>query len=138
MESIIAKKHCAESDCGEDDCGEGNKTLAGPGPLYHCGEKNCAEEEVRQSDSLSIEESGGEEEDIAVTLFITQMAYALLEGRVTPTDIYEGMVLANCGDKNVARHIRDRAVAEAALYRVEEEEEKKQEREALSTPKVLH
>lgn len=90
-----------------------------------------------QTLSLSIEESGGEEEDIAVTLFITQMAYALLEGRVTPTDIYEGMVLANCGDKNVARHIRDRAVAEAALYRVEEEE-KKQEREALSTPKVLH
>jgi len=110
------KNNCRETHCGEDDCAE-EKGVDQPGQaLLHCGEENCGEE------SCAEEDCGEEVEDVAISIFITQMAYLLLEGRITPDDILEGMLLKNCGDIKVAYHIRDRAVAEAALYRGEGKE----------------
>lgn len=108
-------KDCTKDDCAEDGCGEG--TLARPPPSpSHCGEEHCAERQCGEGDCAE-EEAWAEGEDVTISLFISQMAYMLAEGRVTPKDIWEGMVLANCGDEQVATHIRDRAIAEASLYR---------------------
>jgi hypothetical protein len=58
-----------------------------------------------------------------VSFFICQLAFGLIQGMISPEDIYEGMIIANCGDRNVARYIRDRAVEEASLYRISLKEE---------------
>lgn len=123
---------CGECDCAEGHCREAGRSdpvnqaaglLAGPG-YPHCTEDHCAEEECAE-ETLTLAgptptSAEDEEEDPNVSFFICQMAFALIEGMVTPTDIYEGMVLANCGDKDVASYIRDKAVAEATLYRENE------------------
>lgn len=75
----------------------------------HCVEDFCIEE-------FCAEEVCTEDNPPEVELFITQMAFGLIQGMMTPEDIYEGMIEANCGDKEVAAYIRDRAVAEAREY----------------------
>lgn len=80
---------CTKADCTEEFCIED-----------HCTEASCIEEE----------------EDASIGMFVTEMAFGLIQGMMTPDDIYEGMVEANCGNKEVARIIRDRAVAEAKEY----------------------
>lgn len=78
----------------ESDCTEENRTED------FCTEGNCTEENNPPE----------------VEFFITQMAFGLIQGMMSPEDIYEGMLEANEGNKDVARYICDRAVREANLF----------------------